>query len=101
MAEDTLRILCDIFKGNRKEGMYIYVSHADGLDKIPQSLLDSFGTPILVTRLMLTKKKKLARADVLKVIEDIHRQGFYLQMPPVLFALDEGMAENNKLPRGR
>jgi hypothetical protein len=50
---------------------------------------------------MLTKKKKLARADVLKVIEDIHRQGFYLQMPPVLFALDEGMAENNKLPRGR
>ncbi|MFQ3255854.1 MAG: hypothetical protein ACI9W7_000312, partial [Porticoccaceae bacterium] len=58
MAEDTLRILCDIFKGNRKEGMYIYVSHADGLDKVPQSLLDSFGTPILVTRLMLTKKKK-------------------------------------------
>ncbi len=101
MAEDTLRILCDIFKGNRKEGSYIYGSQDDGLDKVPQSLLDSFGTPILVTRLMLTEKKKLARADVVKVIEDIHRQGFYLQMPPVLFALDEGMVDNNKLPRGR
>ena len=65
MAEDTLRILCDIFKGNRKEGMYIYVSHADGLDKVPQSLLDSFGTPILVTLLILTNKMKLARGDVL------------------------------------
>ena len=100
MAEDRLRILCDIFKGNRKEGMYIYVSHADGLDKVPQSLLDSFGTPLLVTRLMLTESKKLARANTIKVMDDINSKGFYLQMPTVLFALDEGMAENNKLPRG-
>jgi hypothetical protein len=48
---------------------------------------------------MLTENKKLARADAMKVIEDINSQGFYLQMPPVLFALDQGMAENNKLPR--
>ena len=101
MVADTLKDLCDIFKGSRKEGMYIYVSRVDGLDKVPQGLLDSFGTPVLVTRLMLTKNKKLARADVVKVMEDIKRQGFYLQMPPVVFALDQGMAENNKLPRGR
>ena len=100
MAADKSRIFCDIFKGNRKEGMYLYVSHAEGLNRVPQSLMDSFGTPLLVTRLMLAENKKLARADVMKVIEDINSQGFYLQMPPVLFALDQGMAENNKLPRG-
>jgi hypothetical protein len=99
MADDKSRILCDIFKGNRKEGMYLYVSHAEGFDRVPQGLMDSFGTPLLVTRLMLTENKKLARSDAMKVIEDINSQGFYLQMPSVLFALDQGMAENNKLPR--
>jgi len=40
----------------------------------------------------------LARANARQVLDDIGRQGFYLQMPPTLYPLDPALAENSKLP---
>ncbi|MDG0968677.1 MAG: YcgL domain-containing protein [Porticoccaceae bacterium] len=93
------KLLCDIYKGSKKEGMYIFVSREDGLSKVPDGLMVRFGAPLRVTTVVLTEDKKLARADAVAVIMDIKNQGFYLQMPPPLVALDSGINENSMLPR--
>jgi len=38
--------------------------------------------------MVLTKDKKLARADAQQVLDSIAEKGFYLQMPPADAALD-------------
>ena len=95
----STRLLCDIFKGSKSEETYLYVSHDQGMAQVPLELLDRLGELELVTSLMLDRTRKLARADASKVISDIHETGFYLQLPPKIFNLDNSLKENNKLPR--
>ena len=86
------KILCDIYKGDKKEEMYLYVPKDIGhnnLENIPEALLHSFGELTLVATLVLTESRKLARADIHKVMAELNETGFYLQMPPVKFLLDE------------
>jgi uncharacterized protein YcgL (UPF0745 family) len=78
----TSKILCDIYKGDKKEEMYLYVPKQEGLGNVPDQLLASFGEIRLVTTLVLTESRKLARADILKVLAELKDKGFYLQMPP-------------------
>lgn len=92
-----MQLVCDIYKGNKKEGMYLYVAQADGLTKVPMPLLERFGEVTLVMTLLLGRGKKLAQADVEKVISDIQEQGFYLQLPPKPATLETGLAMNDKL----
>ena len=33
-----MQLVCDIYKGNKKEGMYLYVAQADGLTKSTHAL---------------------------------------------------------------
>jgi len=75
-------ILCDIYKGNKKSEMYLYVPSDAGLKEVPEVLLESFGELELVIKLELTATRKLARVDVSTVIEAIQQKGFYLQVPP-------------------
>jgi uncharacterized protein YcgL (UPF0745 family) len=98
MNTQQVRLVCDIYKGKKKEGMYLYVDKKEGLSRIPDVLLTSLGQSSLVTTLMITPSTKLARADARQVLDDIGRQGFYLQMPPTLYPLDSALAENSKLP---
>ena len=79
----------EIFKGHKKEEMYLYVEQKNGLKSVPDDLLATFGQTKSVMVLLLTKDKKLARvtaSDVLAAIED---QGYFLQMPPPPEALAE------------
>ena len=79
----------EIFKGHKKEEMYLYVEQKNGLKSVPDDLLATFGQTESVMVLLLTKDKKLARviaSDVLAAIED---QGYFLQMPPSPEALAE------------
>lgn len=78
----TMKRLCNIYRSTKVAEMYLYVDLRDDLAVVPDSLLDQFGTPQLVTKLVLTPERKLARADVKKVLESIEEKGFYLQMPP-------------------
>ena len=77
-----MKKLCSIYKSPRKPEMYLYVDKSEGLERIPEALLDNFGKPELVTHMMLSENKKLARADVIQVMKQIEEKGFYLQMPP-------------------
>lgn len=76
------QVICSIYKSVRKDEMYLYVSKADGLKRVPEALLEMFGKPKHVSDLLLTPARKLARADITKVLDDISAKGYYLQMPP-------------------
>ena len=82
MMNTAEKVLCDIYKTDKKQEMYLYVARQDGLERLPEPLLQQFGTPILVTTMVLTENKKLARADVRQVMADIASKGFYLQLSP-------------------
>jgi len=77
-----MKIICEIYRSLKEEGMYLYVKKEEGLSKVPEELLKIFGKPQQAMVLLLTPGKKLAQASVEKVAESLETQGFYLQLPP-------------------
>jgi uncharacterized protein len=77
-----MKVICQIFRSPKEEGMYLYVKKEEGLTKVPEELLKLFGKPLPAMVLLLTPEKKLARVAVEKVVESLESQGYYLQMPP-------------------
>ncbi len=76
------KVLCDIYKSRNKEETYLYVSRKDGLQRVPEELLEHFGKPDLTMTMIITPEKNLARAEAAKVLDALEEKGFYLQMPP-------------------
>jgi uncharacterized protein YcgL (UPF0745 family) len=75
-------MLCSIYKTNKKEGMFLFISRRDDFSQVPETLMGMFGQPKLVVTMNLTEKRTLAFADSTLVLEDLTTKGFYLQMPP-------------------
>ncbi len=76
--------VCTVYRSSRHDGMYLYVDRREGLERVPESLLERFGEPREVLTLMLDEKRKLARADPRAVLEALAEKGFYLQLPPTV-----------------
>ena len=49
-----MKLLCDIYKGDKKEEMYLYVPKDGGPSNVPEELLKSFGELKLVTTMVLS-----------------------------------------------
>lgn len=75
-------IICSVYLSSRKDGMYLYVDKRDGLNKVPDALIEMFGQAKHVMDIPLTAERKLARVDSEKVLAELADKGFYLQMPP-------------------
>ncbi|EGV50309.1 YcgL domain-containing protein [Candidatus Endoriftia persephone] len=75
-------IHCWIYRSPRKQEMYLYLREQDAFEQLPEPLLKRFGRPTLVMELELNAGRQLAREDVGKVMQNLHSQGFHLQMPP-------------------
>ncbi|CAM3249429.1 YcgL domain-containing protein [Moritella viscosa] len=75
-------MLCSIYKTNKKEEMYLFISRRDDFSQVPETLLGMFGQPKLVVTMNLTETRKLQFADTKNVLENLTTTGFYLQMPP-------------------
>lgn len=77
-----------IYKSARIAEMYLYVAEnavdAEGLARVPPTLLVRFGKPLEAMRLELTPERRLARCEARAVLDAIATQGFYLQLPPVI-----------------
>lgn len=73
---------CFIYKGNRKQDTYLYITREGDFSKVPEFLRDLLGPLEKVMDLTLDETKNLANANVETVIEQLADQGFYLQMPP-------------------
>ena len=83
-------MLCQVYRSPRKEQMYLYVSKAEGLERVPEALLAQFGEPEPIMLLNLDGSRKLARVDAAEVVTQIEERGFYLQMPPSAEELRRG-----------
>jgi len=77
-----MKLIAQIFRSKKEEGMYLYVKKEEGLKRVPEDLLTLFGKPEPAMVLMLTPEKKLAYARADLVIEQLIDKGFYLQLPP-------------------
>jgi uncharacterized protein YcgL (UPF0745 family) len=77
-----IKRICAVYRSTRTDGMYLYVDHKDDLAMVPEALLMRFGKPVRAMTLVLTAERKLSRADVVKVMQEIADKGFYLQLPP-------------------
>lgn len=75
-------MLVSVYKSSKKDEMYLYVQKAEGLGKVPASLLQLFGTPRHVMDLPLKPGRDLAQVTEAKLREELVEKGFYLQMPP-------------------
>ncbi|WP_304525144.1 YcgL domain-containing protein [Halomonas sp. I5-271120] len=83
MSDATDRkLLCEIFKSSRQDEMYLYVDKRNGMQDLPDALLEHFGKPEPVLTMILTAEKRLSRAKAADVMAAIDEKGFYLQMPP-------------------
>lgn len=78
-----MTLIVSIYRSPKKEGTYLYVEKATGLERVPEALLKQFGKPELAMTLALTAERKLARADAAKVMAAVADQGYFLQLPPV------------------
>ncbi|MGB1092100.1 MAG: YcgL domain-containing protein [Oceanobacter sp.] len=74
--------LCDVYKSPKKDETYLYVTRKDGLSKVPDELMETFGKPELALTMILTPEKQLARTDGQRVLDELEEKGFYLQLPP-------------------
>jgi len=78
----TTPLICTIYRSSKVDEMYLYVDKKEDLARVPEALLQRFGKPEPAMTLLLNGERKLARAEVGKVMASIRNQGFYLQMPP-------------------
>lgn len=81
MQSKTTRLACTVYRSSKVEDMYLYVEETEDLARVPEPLLNRFGKPQRALSLVLDEGRKLARADINKVMEAIITQGFYLQVP--------------------
>jgi uncharacterized protein YcgL (UPF0745 family) len=77
-----MKIITQIYRSAKNEGMYLYVKKEEALTRVPEELQKLFGRAEPAMVLLLTPERKLAHADIEKVAEALKTQGYYLQLPP-------------------
>lgn len=94
MQPTSERALVSIFRSPRRAEMYLYLPRPAQFDALPEALQTQFGEPEHVMDLLLTPERRLARVDVVRVLNDITDKGFYLQMPPSAPSLANWQRDN-------
>lgn len=74
--------MCSIFKSPKRPDTYLYTPFQSDFQELPETLLRMWGEPELVMHLDLSKKNKLALADITEAKAKLEKEGYYLQMPP-------------------
>nr|WP_315278756.1 YcgL domain-containing protein [uncultured Acinetobacter sp.] len=96
---------CSIYKSSKKDEMYLYIARPEQTEDqaeafnplavLPEPMQVAFGRATFVMDLELSESRKLARVNVLHVMDSIQTRGFFIQVPP------EGLINPNALePEG-
>jgi uncharacterized protein YcgL (UPF0745 family) len=72
---------CFVYKSCKRAETYLYVPQKGEFSSVPETLMRLFGAPEFALEFNLTPERKLAVANAKDVIDNLSRQGFYLQMP--------------------
>ena len=78
-----MKFICAVYRSRRNPDTYVYVSHAEGLSRVPEALQRELGGTERAMTLVLTPERRLARTDGAEVMRAIREQGYYLQLPPL------------------
>ena len=73
---------CVVYKSQRQFDYFLFVKQGDDLTSVPDGLKRMLGALEKVMDLELDENRRLARADVAEVMQQIEARGYYLQMPP-------------------
>ena len=76
------KVHCDVYKSEEKENVYLYVDHAEGLEKVPEGLLQQFGELKIALSFILSENRILAKEDPKRVLHNLADHGYHLQLPP-------------------
>ncbi|GGI73187.1 YcgL domain-containing protein [Shewanella hanedai] len=82
-------MICAVYKSRRKLDSYLFVEKRNEFERVPEALLEMFGSPELVMMLPLMKRDHLGFADIEKVKTELAAKGYYLQLPPPVVNLLE------------
>lgn len=94
------KLICQVYRSSKKAGMYLYVDKKEQLARVPEALLQLFGTPQEAMVLLITPEKQLAKLNGDELIKQIEESGYYLQMPPIEDSEMKDIAvKNSKLAR--
>ena len=78
----TATIACVVYRCNRQDEMYLYLRADVAPESLPAPLLQRTGKLTETMKLSLTSERKLARVDTARVLEQLSKTGYFLQMPP-------------------
>lgn len=76
------KVKCNIYRCSHRDEMYLYVHENKTIEDLPEDLIKLVKQLTFVMDLELTPERKLAREDVLQVIENLKEKGYHLQLPP-------------------
>lgn len=98
-----MTVLCEVFRSPKEEGLYLYVKREEGLERVPEALLQRFGKPQSAMVLALTPERRLARVDRERLLACLEEPGYYVQLPPrpELDSQAQGIGEHNSKMAGK
>lgn len=73
---------CKVYRSENQAYTYLYLAEGKELEDLPETLLEKFGSPKLILELDLSRRQKLAQADLQSVKKQLLSKGYYLQLPP-------------------
>lgn len=73
-------LTCHIYRSTRKMDTYLYLAEKDDFSVLPAELLQAFGEPEFSFSLEISAERRLAKEDPQQVLQNLHTQGYHLQM---------------------
>ena len=75
-------MLCAVYKSSKQQQAYLYVPGRDDFSRVPDRLMETFGTPKFLMIMPLKKERKFAQMDIETLRKELSSKGYYLQIPP-------------------
>ncbi|RUM94022.1 MAG: YcgL domain-containing protein [Thiothrix sp.] len=72
---------CFVYRSSRKPGAFLFVAERGEFSELPEALLKLFGTPEFSFEFPLTADRALKIGDAQEILEEIEKQGYFLQLP--------------------
>lgn len=73
---------CLIYRSEKKQETYLYLPIGATFTDLPEDLQQAFGEPVLVMKLEIGPKTRLAQADASTIRQAFEDPGYFLQLPP-------------------
>ncbi len=73
---------CFVYRSEKKQGMFLYLSNKDDFSCVPESLLKLLGETTYSFEFDLSKDRKLVKIEASEVMKTMNENGYFLQMPP-------------------